>query len=170
MGTHFSPSSGRMKFLVSLAFLGASLAAPLPQLLTYNNLHGLHSSPVTYAHQTLAGVPTIATYAHPQNTVATYAHPQQPVVSYAPHAIPAPAVTVAHAPVVQHVGYKVTHNVKHIPQVSVQRHTPSHTTHHVINHPALPASSLHHLAAPAPVAQVAPVAEEAAADGVVIAV
>merc|ERR1712055_792197 len=46
----------------------------------------------------------------------------------------APAVHVATAPVVHHVGYQVHHQVHHIPKVTVQKHTSTHTTHHVINH------------------------------------
>merc|ERR1711970_1061706 len=46
----------------------------------------------------------------------------------------APAVHVATAPVVHHVGYQVHHQVHHVPQVTVQKHTSTHTTHHVINH------------------------------------
>merc|ERR1711970_202437 len=46
----------------------------------------------------------------------------------------APAVHVATAPVVHHVGYQVHHQVPHVPKVTVQKHTSTHTTHHVINH------------------------------------
>merc|ERR1711915_179132 len=57
-----------------------------------------------------------------------------PAVAAAFHAVAAPAVHVATAPFVQHVGYQVHHQVHHVPQVTVQKHTSTHTTHHVINH------------------------------------
>merc|ERR1712106_1311285 len=52
----------------------------------------------------------------------------------APAAYAAPTYHVATAPVVQHVGYQVHHQVHHVPQVTVQKLTSTHTTHHVINH------------------------------------
>merc|ERR1711975_1313 len=80
------------------------------------------------------------------------------------HAVAAPAVaTVAHAapvavataPVVQHIGYNVHHQVHHVPQVSVQRHTSTHSTHHVINHaPVVGAALAHHAVATPAVAGV----------------
>merc|ERR1719450_445765 len=131
-----------MKFLVALACLGVSSAAPIfPPTLPYTTyLGGAHqplpllSSPVQHS---VAAVPRVATYANPAvPTVATYAHPNVAAV----HPYQAPALSVAHVPVVKHVGYKVTHNVQHIPKVSVARHISTHTTQHVINHP--PVSSI----------------------------
>merc|ERR1711892_1008142 len=60
--------------------------------------------------------PAVATYAHAAS-VAAYAH-TAPVAAYA-HVAP---VAIATAPVVQHVGYNVHHQVHHVPQVSVQKH------------------------------------------------
>merc|ERR1711915_566741 len=49
-----------------------------------------------------------------------------PGVATLAHAAPAVA-TYAAAAVVQHVGYNVHHQVHHVPQVSVQRHTSTHS-------------------------------------------
>merc|ERR1712106_809256 len=82
--------------------------------------------------------PAVATYAHAAPAVATIAH-AAPVAAYA-HAAPVAAyahvapVAIATAPVVQHGGYNVPHQVHHVPQVSVQKHVSTHTTSHVINH------------------------------------
>merc|ERR1719228_825147 len=130
-----------MKFLVALTFLGVSSAGPIPQLLAYNNLPGI--TPVAYAHHSIAGVPTV------------YNHHSAPHHVAAPHpyrAIPVPALRVAQVPVAQHVGYKVTNHVQHIPRVSVERHTSAHTTHHVINHPAISSLQAHPAVAPPAVA------------------
>merc|ERR1712123_553211 len=58
----------------------------------------------------------VATYAHAAPAIATFAH-AAPVAAYA-HVAP---VAIATAPVVQHVGYNVHHQVHHVPQVSVQK-------------------------------------------------
>merc|ERR1711970_1065803 len=68
----------------------------------------------------------VVQYAAPVKTVEVKAAPVA-TVAYA-----APAVHVATAPVVHHVGYQVHHQVHHVPQVTVQKHTSTHTTHHVI--------------------------------------
>merc|ERR1711892_917174 len=71
----------------------------------------------TYAH----AAPALATIAHAAPAVATYAH-ATPVAAYA-HAAPVAAyahvapVAIATAPVVQHVGYNVHHQVHHVPQI-----------------------------------------------------
>merc|ERR1711975_157581 len=71
-----------------------------------------------------------------------------PAVATVAHAAPAVATYAAAAPVVQHVGYNVHHQVHHVPQVSVQRHTSTHSTHHVINHaPVVGAALAHHAVA-----------------------
>merc|ERR1712123_703 len=92
--------------------------------------------------------PAVATYAHAAPAIA-YAH-AAPVATYA-HAAPVAAyahvapVAIATAPVVQHVGYNVLHQVHHVPQVSVQKHVSTHTTSHVINHaPVVGAALAHH--------------------------
>merc|ERR1712038_2167673 len=46
------------------------------------------------------------------------------------HAAP---VAIATAPVVHQVGVRVHHQVHHVPQVTVQKHVSTHSTHHVIN-------------------------------------
>merc|ERR1719481_1976722 len=87
--------------------------------------------------------PAVATVAHAAPAVATYAA-AAPAVATVAHA----ALAVATAPVVQHVGYNVHHQVHHVPQVSVQRHTSTHSTHHVINHaPVVGAAALTHAVA-----------------------
>ena len=101
---------------VALSLFSTSLAAPLPeadpQLLTYNNLQPaapFTTQPIiSYAHQPLA----VANFASPTGTTRTYNQP--PVTSYARPAFTSyarPVVhqvqTVATAPVVHHVGYKV---------------------------------------------------------------
>merc|ERR1712106_898709 len=79
---------------------------------------------VAAGHATAA--PAVATYAHAAPAIATNAH-AAPVAAYA-HATPVAAyahvapVAIATAPVVQHVGYNVHHQVHHVPQVSVQKH------------------------------------------------
>merc|ERR1711953_1430573 len=134
---HSLLSQLKMKFLVALSLFSTSLAAPLPeadpQLLTYNNLQPaapFTTQPIiSYAHQPLA----VANFASPTGTTRTYNQP--PVTSYARPAFTSyarPVVhqvqTVATAPVVHHVGYKVHHQVQHVPQVSVQKHVTHHTT------------------------------------------
>merc|ERR1719479_84895 len=80
------------------------------------------------------------------------------------YTVPAATVPVVHtAPVVQHVGYNVHHQVYNVPRVAVQKHTTQHVTHHVINHaPVVGAFTGLLPAAPAVVA--APAAAPAAED------
>ena len=93
---------------VALSLFSTSLAAPLPeadpQLLTYNNLQPaapFTTQPIiSYAHQPLA----VANFASPTGTTRTYNQP--PVTSYA-RPVVHQVQTVATAPVVHHVGYKV---------------------------------------------------------------
>merc|ERR1719410_2923282 len=127
-------------FAVLSAVVACGFAAPVAdadaQLLAGTYGHGLlgHHGLVGGAYaagHAIAAAPAVATVAH---TAAV-----------------APAV--ATAPVVQHVGYNVHHQVHHVPQVSVQRHTSTHSTHHVINHaPVVGAAALTHAVAPPAVA------------------
>merc|ERR1711887_329950 len=135
-----------MKFLVVLSFAACTFAAPTAdaeaeaQYLAYG--HGLvggvyAAAPVVPEVKTApvvsyaAGVvPAVSHYAAGVVPAAhVFAAPAVAAVAYA-----APAVHVATAPVVHHVGYQVHHQVHHVPQVTVQKHTSTHTTHHVINH------------------------------------
>merc|ERR1712111_219607 len=107
------------------------------QLLAGTYGHGLVGGVATYGHGLVAAghavaapavaayaAPAVATVAHAAPAVATYAH-AAPAVATIAHAAPAVAtyahatpVAVATAPVVQHVGYNVHHQVHHVPQVS----------------------------------------------------
>merc|ERR1712212_918149 len=109
-------TQNKMKcFVVLSAVVACGFAAPAAdadaQLLAGHGLlgHGLVGGVYAAGHAVAA--PAVATYAHAAPAVATYAH-AAPVVA-------APAVAVATAPVVQHVGYNVHHQVHHVPQVSV---------------------------------------------------
>merc|ERR1719167_1401707 len=122
--------------------------------------HGLVGGVYAAGHAVAApAAPAVATYAAAAPAVATVAHAAPAVATYAAaapvavaHAAP---VAVATAPVVQHVGYNVHHQVHHVPQVSVQRHTSTHSTHHVINHaPVVGAALAHHAVATPAVAGV----------------
>merc|ERR1719477_290328 len=119
-------------FVVLSAVVACGFAAPVAdadaQLLAGTYGHGLVGGVATYGHGLVGGVatyghglvaaghavaaPAVAAYAAP--AVATYAHAAPAVATYA-HAAP---VAVATAPVVQHVGYNVHHQVHHVPQVS----------------------------------------------------
>merc|ERR1712212_255230 len=113
-------TQNKMKcFVVLSAVVACGFAAPAAdadaQLLAGHGLlgHGLVGGVYAAGHAVAApaAAPAVATYAHAAPAVATYAH-AAPVVA-------APAVAVATAPVVQHVGYNVHHQVHHVPQVSV---------------------------------------------------
>merc|ERR1712110_388492 len=84
--------------------------------------YGIVKAPEAVEKVEVKAAPAVATYAVnvPAATVPL-AHP----VTYQ---VAQPVVHTA--PVVQHVGYQV----HHVPQVSVQKHVPHHTTQHVINH------------------------------------
>merc|ERR1712128_275218 len=81
------------------------------------------AAPVAVAH----AAPLAFAHAAP----LAFAH-AAPIVHATPvvHAAP---VAIATAPVVHQVGYQVHLQVRHVPQVSVQKHVSTHTTHHVIN-------------------------------------
>merc|ERR1719228_2542407 len=96
-----------MKFLVLLSVAAYSYGAPAADA---------DAQVLAYGHGLLGGVYHAG------------------VLPAATLAVAAPAVHVATAPVVHHVGYQVHHQVHHVPQVTVQKHTSTHTTHHVINH------------------------------------
>merc|ERR1712212_941799 len=121
-------TQNKMKcFVVLSAVVACGFAAPAAdadaQLLAGHGLlgHGLVGGVYAAGHA-VAAPAVAATYAAP--AVATYAHAAPAVATYA-HASP---VVVATAPVVQHVGYNVHHQVHHVPQVSVQKHVSTHTT------------------------------------------
>merc|ERR1712212_75011 len=106
-------TQNKMKcFVVLSAVVACGFAAPAAdadaQLLAGHGLlgHGLVGG-VYAAGQAVAAPAVAATYAAP--AVATYAHAAPAVATYA-HAAP---VAVATAPVVQHVGYNVHHQVHH---------------------------------------------------------
>merc|ERR1712212_1341144 len=101
-------TQNKMKcFVVLSAVVACGFAAPAAdadaQLLAGHGLlgHGLVGGVYAAGHA-VAAPAVAATYAAP--AVATYAH--------------AAPVAVATAPVVQHVGYNVHHQVHHVPQVS----------------------------------------------------
>merc|ERR1712054_222640 len=126
----YSVLQHKMKcFVVLSAVVACGFAAPVAEadadagLIAGTYGHGL------LGHGLVGGVyaagHAVATVAHAAPAVATYAAAAPVAVA---HAAP---VAVATAPVVQHVGYNVHHQVHHVPQVSVQRHTSTHSTHHV---------------------------------------
>merc|ERR1712168_1691094 len=141
-------TQNKMKcFVVLSAVVACGFAAPVAdadaQLIAGTYGHGLlgHHGLVGGAYaagHAIAAAPAVATVAHTAAVapaVATYAahHVAAPVATV--HAAPVAAVhaapvAAATAPVVQHVGYNVHHQVHHVPQVSVQRHTSTHSTHH----------------------------------------
>merc|ERR1711902_326852 len=91
-------------------------------------------------------------------------HVTAPVKTVEVKAAPAVAVApaayhVATAPVVHQVGYQV----HHVPQVTVQKHTSTHTTHHVINHAPVVGAFIGAVPVAA-AAEVAPAAEVAAVE------
>merc|ERR1712198_467025 len=128
----YSVLQHKMKcFVVLSAVVACGFAAPVAEadadagLIAGTYGHGLlghglvggvyaagHAAVATYA----AAAPAVATVAHAAPAVATYAAAAPVAVA---HAAP---VAVATAPVVQHVGYNVHHQVHHVPQVSVQTH------------------------------------------------
>merc|ERR1711964_139695 len=139
-------TQNKMKcFVVLSAVAACGFAAPAAdadaQLLAGHGLLGYGLVGGVYAAGHAVAAPAVAaTYAAP--VVATPA-----VATYA-HAAP---VAVATAPVVQHVGYNVHHQVHHVPQVSVQKHVSTRTPSHVINHAPVVGAALAHgvVAAPA---------------------
>merc|ERR1712126_485979 len=158
-------------FVVLSAVVACGFAAPVAEAdanagliaCTYGHGllgHGLVGGVYAAGHAVAAhAAPAVATYAAAAPAVATVAHAAPAVATYAaaaPVAVaPAAPVAVATAPVVQHVGYNVHHQVHHVPQVSVQRHTSTHSPHHVINHaPVVGAALAHHAVATPAVAGV----------------
>merc|ERR1711872_822086 len=145
-------------FVVLSAVVACGFAAPVAEadadagLIAGTYGHGLLGHGLVggfYAAGHAVAAPAVATVAHAAPAVATYAAAAPVAVA---HAAP---VAVATAPVVQHVGYNVHHQVHHVPQVSVQRHTSTHSTHHVINHaPVVGAALAHHAVATPAVAGV----------------
>merc|ERR1711975_128551 len=137
----YSVLQHKMKcFVVLSAVVACGFAAPVAEadadagLIAGTYGHGL------LGHGLVGGV-YAAGHAVAAPAVATVAHAAAAPVAVA-HAAP---VAVATAPVVQHVGYNVHHQVHHVPQVSVQRHTSTHSTHRVINHaPVVGAALAHH--------------------------
>merc|ERR1712054_590999 len=155
----YSVLQHKMKcFVVLSAVVACGFAAPVAEadadagLIAGTYGHGLLGHGLVggvYAAGHAVAAPAVATVAHAAPAVATYAAAAPVAVA---HAAP---VAVATAPVVQHVGYNVHHQVHHVPQVSVQRHTSTHSTHHVINHaPVVGAALAHHAVATPAVAGV----------------
>merc|ERR1712115_444213 len=111
-----------MKLFVVLSVVACSYAAPVAdadaQVLAYGHglLGGVYHAGVVPA-ATVAEVKTVEVKAAPAVAVAPVAY----------HHVAAPAVHVATAPVVHQVGYQVHHQVHHVPQVTVQKHTSTHT-------------------------------------------
>merc|ERR1719334_689896 len=109
-------------FVVLSAVVACGFAAPVAEadadagLIAGTYGHGLLGHGLVggvYAAGHAVAAPAVATVAHAAPAVATYAA-----------ATPAVATVADAAPaVVQHVGYNVHHQVHHVPQVSVQRHT-----------------------------------------------
>merc|ERR1711915_1014519 len=163
----YSVLQHKMKcFVVLSAVVACGFAAPVAEadadagLIAGTYGHGLLGHGLVggvYAAGHAVAAPAVATVAHAAPAVATYAAAAPVAVAHAApvavaHAAP---VAVATAPVVQHVGYNVHHQVHHVPKVSVQRHTSTHPTHHVINHaPIVGAALAHHAVATPAVAGV----------------
>merc|ERR1712054_10166 len=154
----YSVLQHKMKcFVVLSAVVACGFAAPVAEadadagLIAGTYGHGLLGHGLVggvYAAGHAVAAPAVATVAHAAPAVATYAAAAPAVATAAP-------VAVATAPVVQHIGYNVHHQVHHVPQVSVQRHTSTHSTHHVINHaPVVGAALAHHAVATPAVAGV----------------
>ena len=114
---------GTMSFMVWRLMMMASMITSTGYLIPL-----LFSSSVDLFSAELYGPLQLAPAVAAVKTVEVKAAPVA-AVAYA-----APAVHVATAPVVHHVGYQVHHQVHHVPKVTVQKHTSTHTTHHVINH------------------------------------
>merc|ERR1712055_1253016 len=133
-----TPHSHIMKLLVVLSVAACSYAAPVAdadaQVLAYGHglLGGVYHAGVAPA-ATVAVAPAAYHVATPAvaavKTVEVKAAPTVAVSPVAYHHVVAPAVHVATAPVVHQVGYQVHHQVHHVPQVTVQKHTSTHTTH-----------------------------------------
>merc|ERR1712142_767555 len=136
-----------------------------------------HAAPVVpvaapVAYHTIAA-PAVKTVEVKAAVAPAATVPVAPVKAVEVKAAPAVAVApaayhVATAPVVHQLGYQIHQQVHHVPQVTVQKHTSTNTTHHVINHAPVvgaftglvPVAA----AAAAPVeaeAEAAPVVEEA---------
>merc|ERR1712128_127457 len=98
---------------VTYAAHGLAVAAPVAY-------HHAIAAPLAVAAPAVAAVKTVEVKAAPAVVpAATYAY-----AAPAAYHIAAPAAYhVATAPVVQHVGYQVHHQVHHVPQVTVQKHT-----------------------------------------------
>merc|ERR1739838_848638 len=91
---------------------GLAIAAPVAY-------HHAIAAPVVVAAPAVAEVKTVEVKAAPAVVPAAY-H----IAAPAAYHVAAPAAYhVAAAPVVQHVGYQVHHQVHHVPQVTVQKHT-----------------------------------------------
>merc|ERR1711892_204138 len=143
---------------VTYAAHGLAVAAPIAY-------HHAIAAPLAVAAPAVAAVKTIEVKAAPAVVPAAY-H----IAAPAAYHVAAPAAYhVATAPVVQHVGYQVHHQVHHVPQVTVQKHTSTHPPHHVINHAPvigafaglLPVAGVPVVAAAAAEAEAAPAVEEA---------
>merc|ERR1712059_89842 len=124
-----------------------SCALPAPQYTPYIN-SGSASGPLTLAFrdavQTPKGLRSLALEGFSEDLnqdgfvdpiSQAVAVPQVPAV----YSVAAPAVApvAAVAPVVQHIGYAVNHQVQYVPQVQVQKVANVHTVQRVINHPAV---------------------------------
>merc|ERR1711915_955479 len=155
----YSVLQHKMKcFVVLSAVVACGFAAPVAEadadagLIAGTYGHGLLGHGLVggvYAAGHAVAAPAVATVAHAAPAVATYAAAAPVAVA---HAAP---VAVATAPVVQHVGYNVHHQVHHVPQVSVQRPTSPPSPPHVINHaPVVGAALAHHAVATPAVAGV----------------
>merc|ERR1712198_72105 len=154
-------------FVVLSAVVACGFAAPVAEadadagLIAGTYGHGLLGHGLVggvYAAGHAVAAPAVATVAHAAPAVATYAA-ATPAVATVAHAAPAVATYGAAAPVaVAHpapVAVATAPVVHHVPQVSVQRHTSTHSTHHVINHaPVVGAAIAHHAVATPAVAGV----------------
>merc|ERR1711936_202664 len=123
-----------MKFLVVLSFAACTFAAPTADA-------DAEAQYLAYGHGLVGGVYAAAPVVPEVKTVEVKA---APVVSYAARVVPAvaavktvevkaaPVAAVAYAAPAIHVATAPV--VHHVPKVTVQKHTSTHTTHHVINH------------------------------------
>merc|ERR1712038_1148301 len=94
--------------------------------------HGLVNGVYASGPAVAAAAPVAVAHAGP---VAVAAAAPVAVAHAAPVAVAhAAPVAIATAPVVHQVGVRVHHQVHHVPQVTVQKHVSTHSTHHVINH------------------------------------
>merc|ERR1712098_394689 len=127
--------NSNMKLLVVLSVAACSYAAPVAdadaQVLAYGHglLGGVYHAGVAPA-ATVAVAPATYHVATPAVAeVKTVEVNAAPAVAVAPTVAVAPAAYHVAAPVVHHVGYQVHHQVHHVPKVTVQKHTSTHTTH-----------------------------------------